>query len=110
MALAFDHNGKMINTYPETTVKVGYEILYKKDGQWTLYKDVQIPNAKLDNKNRIHAYYGFANSENNRGLEMGIRAYVDDGTRTYSEIMTFELNTVGSKGLSSAYDQNPPSS
>ena len=110
MALAFDHNGKMINTYPETTVKVGYEILYKKDGQWTLYKDVQIPNAKLDNKNRIHAYYGFANSENNRGLEMGIRAYVDDGTKLYSGIMPFELNTVGSKGLSSAYDQNPPSS
>ena len=110
MALAFDHNGKMINTYLETTVKVGYEILYKKDGQWTFYKDVQIPNAKLDNKNRIHAYYGFANSENNRGLEMGIRAYVDDGTKTYSEIMTFELNTVGSKGLSSAYDQYTPSS
>ena len=110
MALAFDHNGKMIKTYPETTVKVGYEILYKEDGEWTLYKDVQIPNAKLDNKNRIHAYYGFANSENNRGLEMGIRAYVDDGAKTYSGIMTFELNTVGSKGLSFAYDQNPPSS
>lgn len=109
MALAFDHYGKMIKTYPESTVKVGYEILYKKDGEWTLYKDVQIPNAKLDNKNRIHAYYGFANSENNRGLEMGIRAYVDDSTKLYSEIMPFELNTVGSKGLSSAYDQNPPS-
>ena len=63
-------------------------------------KDVVIKNTDLDNKNRIHVYYGFKNTEANRALKLGIQSYVilDNGSKHYSDIiMPFELNTEGSK-------------
>ena len=107
--LAFESNGKMINTYSD--IKVGYEIcILDKNGTLNkVYKDVVLNNTSLNNKNRIHAYYGFKNTEVNRGQNLGIRAYIITGsTIAYSEIMPFELNTEGSKGLSSEYDTTKP--
>ena len=101
MALAFDANGKMINKYSSSDVKVGYEILVLNDNGTikSTYKDVVIKNTDLDNKNRIHVYYGFKNTEANRALKLGIQSYVilNNGSKNYSDIMPFELNTEGSK-------------
>ena len=108
--LAFESHGKMINTYPASDVKVGYEICILNDNGTVnkVYKDVVLNNTSLNNKNRIHAYYGFKNTEVNRGQNLGIQAYIiTEGTTTYSVIMPFELNTEGSKGLSSEYDDTP---
>lgn len=109
--LAFESHGKMINTYSASDVKVGYEICILNDNGTVnkVYKDVVLNNTSLNNKNRIHAYYGFKNTEVNRGQNLGIRAYIiTEGSTKYSEIMQFELNTEGSKGLSSEYDTTKP--
>lgn len=107
--LAYEAQGKMINTFTKTDVSVGYDIcILNNDNTLNkVYKTIDLENTDLNNKNRIHAYYGFKNSENNRGLKLGIRAFVIDGSTTaYSEVMPFELNTVGSKGLSAEYDDD----
>lgn len=109
--LAFESHGKMINTYPASDVEVGYEICILHDNGTVnkVYKDVDLDNTSLNNKNRIHAYYGFKNTEVNRGQKLGIQAYIiTEGGTTYSDIMPFELNTEGSKGLSSEYDTTKP--
>lgn len=112
--LAYEANGKMINTYSSSEVKIGYEVCVLKEDNLTVdyvYKTVNITNSKLNNKNRVHAYYGFKNTEVNRGLKLGIRAFVIDGSTTaYSEVMPFELKTEGEKGLSSDWDTTKPSS
>lgn len=109
--LAFESHGKMINTYNDSVVKVGYQIcILNENGTVSqVYKDVVLNNRSLNNKNRIHAYYGFKNTEVNRGQKLGIQAYIiTEGGTTYSDIMPFELNTEGSKGLSSDYDTTQP--
>ena len=99
--LAFEATGKMINTYSAEDVKAGYEVcVLSEDGDVErVHKTVYLNNASIDNKNRIHAYYGFKNSESNRDKKLGIRAFIINGSgssKVYSEIMPFELNTVGS--------------
>lgn len=108
--LAYESNGKMINTFDKTEVGVGYDIcILNNDNTYKkVYKTIDLENTDLNNKNRVHVYYGFNNSENNRGFKLGIRAFVtNNGTRVAeSNIMPFELNTVGSKGLSAEYDDD----
>lgn len=108
--LAYESNGKMINTFDKTEVGVGYDICILNDDNTykKVYKTIDLENTDLNNKNRVHVYYGFNNSENNRGFKLGIRAFVtNNGTRVAeSNIMPFELNTVGSKGLSAEYDDD----
>ena len=102
MSIAFNAKGKLIKEYSQDKIKVGYEILVLNDNGTikSTYKDVVIKNTDLDNKNRIHVYYGFKNTEANRALKLGIQSYVilDNGSKHYSDIiMPFELNTEGSK-------------
>lgn len=100
IALAFNAEGKMISTYDSSTVSVGYEILILNDDNSVkkTYKTINLANSALDNKNRIHAYYGFQNTANNRNVKLGIRAFVNyNGTKTTSNVMQFELGTEGSK-------------
>ena len=102
MSIAFNAKGKLIKEYSQNEIKVGYEILVLNDNGTikSTYKDVVIKNTDLDNKNRIHVYYGFKNTEANRALKLGIQSYVilDNGSKHYSDIiMPFELNTEGSK-------------
>lgn len=108
--LAYESNGKMINTFDKTEVGVGYDICILNDDNTykKVYKTIDLENTDLNNKNRVHVYYGFNNSENNRGFKLGIRAFVtNNGTRVAeSNIMPFELNTVGSKGLSAENDND----
>ena len=90
-----------INTYSAEDVKAGYEVcVLREDGTVErVHKTVNLNNASIDNKNRIHAYYGFKNSESNRDKKLGIRAFIINGSGSsiiYSDIMPFELNTVGS--------------
>jgi fibro-slime domain-containing protein len=99
--LAFEATGKMINTYSEDEVKVGYDVcVLNEDGSFgRVHTTVYLKNESVDNKNRIHAYYGFKNSESNRDKKLGIRAFIINGSgssKVYSAIMPFELNTVGS--------------
>jgi hypothetical protein len=99
IALAYEANGKMISTYPTSAINVGYEVvILNEDGSYkSTYKDVTIANATLDNKNRIHAYYGFVNSAGNRKAKLGIRSYINTGSgKVYSDIMAFSLDQVGS--------------
>ena len=109
--LAFEAQGKLINTYGTDVVSVGYEVcvLNKDNSVNRVSRTVNLANTSLNNKNRVHAYYGFKNTEANRSLQLGIRAFIiyNSGT-TYSAIMPFELNTEGSKGLSSDYDTTKP--
>ena len=101
MAISYEAYGKMINKYTSNEVKVGYEIcvLQTNGALGKVYKDVVINNDELDNKNRIHVYYGFKNTEANRALNLGVRSYVsvNGGAKQYSFMMPFELKTVGSK-------------
>lgn len=102
LSIAYNANGKLISTCSSSEVKVGYEILImRENGAFgKVYKDIVINNTDLDNKNRIHVYYGFSNSEANRGLKLAIRSYVsvNGGNKVYSEhVMPFELKTEGSK-------------
>ena len=106
ISLAYNVQGIKINS-PETTgITTGYEIVIL-DGITVsrVVRNVVINKSELDNKNRVHAYYGFANSPANRGYKLGIRAYLTyQGTTTYSEVMPFELKTIGSKPASGQYD------
>ena len=109
MEFAYEANGKMINTYSSSEVNVGYEIVILNDDGTIkkTYQNIIFENTKLNNKNRIHAYYGFKNSENNRAQKLGVRAFVQNGStasKVYSDIMQFSLDEVGSKGLSAKYD------
>ncbi len=102
LSIAYNANGKLISTCSSSEVKVGYEILIMRENGalGKVYKDIVINNTDLDNKNRIHVYYGFSNSEANRGLKLAIRSYVsvNGGDKVYSEhVMPFELKTEGSK-------------
>ena len=102
LSIAYNANGKLISTCSSSEVTVGYEILImRENGAFgKVYKDIVINNTDLDNKNRIHVYYGFSNSEANRGLKLAIRSYVsvNGGNKVYSEhVMPFELKTEGSK-------------
>ena len=102
LSIAYNANGKLISTCSSREVTVGYEILImRENGAFgKVYKDIVINNTDLDNKNRIHVYYGFSNSEANRGLKLAIRSYVsvNGGDKVYSEhVMPFELKTEGSK-------------
>ena len=100
IALAYEAEGKMISTYSTSDIQVGYEVvILNEDGTYkSTYKDVAIDNSTLDNKNRIHAYYGFVNSAGNRKAKLGIRSYINTGTgKIYSYIMAFSLDPVGSK-------------
>ena len=109
--LAYEAQGKMIKTYGTDVVRVGYEVVVLDDNGTInrVSRTVNLANTDLNNKNRVHAYYGFINTEANRGLKLGIRAFINyNGGTTYSKVMPFELNTEGSKGLSSSYDTNPP--
>ena len=111
MEFAYEANGKMINTYSSSEVNVGYEIVILNDNGTIkkTYQNIIFENTKLNNKNRIHAYYGFKNSENNRAQKLGVRAFVQNGStasKVYSDIMQFSLDEVGSKGLSAEYDDD----
>lgn len=102
LSIAYNANGKLISTCSSSEVTVGYEILIMRENGalGKVYKDIVINNTDLDNKNRIHVYYGFSNSEANRGLKLAIRSYVsvNGGDKVYSEhVMPFELKTEGSK-------------
>ncbi len=101
MALAFNCNGKMINKYSSQDIKVGYEICQQSNHEVDyIFKDIVIDNTDLDNKNRIHVYYGFINSYYNRDAQgLAIRAYVsvNGGDKVYSNLMPFELGTEGYK-------------
>ncbi len=100
IALAYEAEGKMISTYSSSDITVGYEVvILNEDGSYkSTYRDVTIDNSTLDNKNRIHAYYGFVNSAGNRKAKLGIRSYINTGTgKRYSDIMAFSLDPVGSK-------------
>lgn len=109
--LAFEAEGKLIKTYGTDVVSVGYEVCVLNENNTVerVSRTVNLANTSLNNKNRVHAYYGFNNTEVNRGLQLGIRAFINyNGAKTYSAIMPFELNTEGSKGLSSEYDSDLP--
>jgi|GEM_PF-7106085 len=110
--LAYEAQGKMINTFNKTDVNVGYDIcILNNDNTYNrVYKTIDLENTDLNNKNRVHVYYGFVNTENNRGLKLGIRAFIKDGSepKVYSDIMPFELNTVGSRELGYVYNQELP--
>ena len=108
--LAYEAEGKMIKTFGTDVVSVGYQVVVLNDNGTVnrVSRTVDLANTDLNNKNRVHVYYGFINTEANRGLKLGIRAFINYNGTTYSEVMPFELNTEGSKGLSSSYDTNPP--
>lgn len=109
--LAYEAEGKLISTYGTNVVSTGYEIvILDENGDVDrVAANNSLENTDLDNKNRVHVYYGFKNTLANRGYSLGIRPYITyNGVRKDGSIMRFELDTVGSKGASSDYDTTKP--
>ncbi len=110
-ALSYNINGLKINSNDTTGVSVGYKIviLNADDSVNKVVKTVSLNKTELDNKNRVHAYYGVKNTLANRGYTLGIIAYADHpGGHTESRPMKFELDTIGSKQASGFYDTGRP--
>lgn len=102
LSLAYNWNGRLIREADSSEIAVGYDIVYWKSageetGEWLPYHDEPIANTELDNKNRLHVYYGFNNSVNNRLQRLGIRPYIklNGGDKDYMGMAVTEFSLFG---------------
>ena len=76
LALSYsDGQETKLNTLTDCTV--GFKIQYYKNDQWNDWKEVSFSSTMLNDKNRIEYYYGFLNSQANRGSKMRVQPTID---------------------------------
>ena len=56
---------------------VGFIVQYKSGNEWIDWKTVSFSSKLLGDKNRIEYYYGFLNSEANRGSKMKVQPTIN---------------------------------
>ena len=76
LALSYSNgNETKLNTL--TDCQVGFKIQYYKNYKWNDWFEVTFSSTELDDKNRIEYYYGFLNSEANRGSKMKVQPTIN---------------------------------
>ena len=89
LALSYSNgNETKLNTL--TDCQVGFKIQYYKNDQWNDWKEVSFSSTMLNDKNRIEYYYGFLNSEANRGSKM--RVWPTINGQTSGNWVEFQFN------------------
>jgi len=76
LALSYS-DGKETKLNTLTDCQVGFKIQYYKNDQWNDWFEVRFSSTELDDKNRIEYYYGFLNSEANRGSKMKVQPTIN---------------------------------